>query len=219
MRIACPSCRQRMDVPDVYRDRDVRCVQCNTHFTPSAAVPAAAAAVRAAAPVAVADAEGGPDWTRFKGLRTEHAVLVEMCEQARRAGKKSQHAYLSAYANAQTALKRDTWQAASFEWLNARQLLDEITNPRSIEQVQRAKEVFRQIASDQLLDFARAMEQEFRNYNRNLPERALRNRSQKIGESLRRLVGPQYRDLVDAEVVRQIERLADRWSAGYAPPT
>lgn len=217
MRVACPSCHQRMDVPDVYRDRDVRCTQCNTHFTPALAESGASSATNVA--IAVAEADNGPDWTRFQGLRTEHAVLVEMCEQARRTGKKSQLAYLSAYANAQTALKRDTWQAASFEWLNARQLLDEITNPRSVEQVQRAKAVFRELASDQLLDFARALEREFRDYNRNLPERALRNRSQKIGAALRRLIAPQYRDLVDPEVARQIERLADRWAAGAAPPT
>jgi hypothetical protein len=207
-----------MNVPEVYRDRDVRCIQCNTHFTPGSADSNGPAAASPGATVAVAEGESGPDWTRFKGLRTEQAVLIEMCEQARRAGKRSQHAYLAAYANAQTALKRDTWQAASFEWLNARQLLDEITNPRSVEQVQRAREVFRELASDQLLDFARVMEREFREYNRSLPERALPNRAQKISASLRRLVAPQYRDLIVPEVARQVERLADRWSAGDAPP-
>lgn len=213
MRTACHFCSQRMDVPDVYLDREIRCTSCHKRFVPnrppgSARSPSGRHADQTP--------EDGPDWRLFQGVHTDHRVLIEMCEQAKAAGKQSQFNYLAAYCNARTALKRDTWQAATFEWCNARELLSQITNRRSAEQVGRAREVFRQLASDQLIEFAKQLEEEFKQYNSHLPQRALRHQNQRIADAFRKLVADRYRDLVDPSVARQIERQADRWTRGQA---
>lgn len=208
---ACHFCSQRMDVPDVYFDREIRCTSCHKRFVPNR--PPGSAQPASGGP-ADQSPEDGPDWRLFQGVQTDHRVLVEMCEQAKAAGKQSQLNYLAAYCNAQTALKRDTWQAAAFEWCNARELLSQVTNRRSQQQVRRAREVFRQLASDQLIEFARQLEEEFKQYNSHLPERALRHQNQKIADAFRKLVGDRYRDLVDPSVVRQVGRQADRWMRG-----
>ena len=213
MRTACHHCDQSMDVPEAYLDRRIRCSSCHEFFVPNggpAATPSASADHPAETP------DDGPDWKLFRGVDTEHRLLVQMCEQARTAGKKSQASYLSAYCNAQTALRRDTWQAAAFEWTNARELLSEINNRRAAEQVRRTTEVFRQLASDQLIEFARELEKEFKQYNAHLPERAVRQQSPKIADSFRKLVSSRYRDLIDPAVVRQVERIANRWKRGHA---
>lgn len=211
MRTACHYCSQRMDVPDVYLDREIRCISCHKRFVPNSPP-------ESAQPTSGGNAdqttEDGPDWKLFQGVHTDHRVLVEMCEEAKAAGKQSQFNYLAAYCNAHTALKRDTWQAAAFEWCNARELLSEVTNRRSAQQVQRAREVFRQLASDQLIDFAKQLEEEFKQYNSHLPERALRHQNQGIANAFRKLVADRYRDLIDPSVARQIERQADRWMRG-----
>ena len=212
MRTACHHCDHSMDVPEVYLGRRIRCSSCNAFFVPnegSVAAPSAAADHSAETP------DDGPDWKLFRGVDTEHRVLVQMSEQATAAGKKSQASYLAAYCNAQTALRRDTWQAAAFEWATARELLSEIHNRRAVDQVRRTREVFRQLASDQLIEFARELEKEFKQYNSHLPERAVRQQSPRIADSFRKLVGSRYRDLIDPAVVRQIQRIAERWTRGH----
>ncbi len=211
MRTACHHCDQSMDVPEAYLDRRIRCSSCHEFFVPNGGPVATAAADN---PDQAPD--DGPDWKLFRGVDTEHRLLVQMSEQARAAGKKSQATYLAAYCNAQTALRRDTWQAAAFEWANARELLSQINNRRAVDQVRRTTEVFRQLASDQLIEFATELEKEFKQYNAHLPERAVRQQSPKIAHSFRKLVGNRYRDLIDPAVVRQIQRIAERWARGQA---
>ncbi len=213
MRTACYHCDQSMDVPEVYLDRRIRCSSCHEFFVPNGGV---AAAQSVSADHSGETPDDGPDWKLFRGVETEHRVLIQMAEQARAAGKRSQASYLAAYCNAQTALRRDTWQAAAFEWTNARELLSQISNRRAVDQVRRTTEVFRQLASDQLIEFARELEKELKQYNAHLPERAVRQQSPRIADSFRKLVGARYRDLIDPMVIRQIERIAERWTRGQA---
>ena len=213
MRTACYHCDQSMDVPEAYLDRRIRCSSCHEFFVPNGG---AAVAQSASAAHSGETTDDGPAWKLFRGVDTEHRVLIQMAEQARAAGKRSQASYLAAYCNAQTALRRDTWQAAAFEWTNARELLSQISNRRAVDQIRRTTEVFRQLASDQLIEFARELEKEFKQYNAHLPERAVRQQSPRIADSFRKLVGARYRDLIDPMVIRQIERIAERWTRGQA---
>ena len=67
-----------------------------------------------------------------------------------------------------------------------------------------------------MIEFARELEKEFKQYNAHLPERAVRQQSPRIADSFRKLVGARYRDLIDPMVIRQIERIAERWTRGQA---
>ena len=65
-----------------------------------------------------------------------------------------------------------------------------------------------------MIEFATELEKEFKQYNAHLPERAVRQQNPKIADSFRKLVSSRYSDLIDPAVVRQIQRIAERWARG-----
>jgi hypothetical protein len=148
----------------------------------------------------------------FEGMNTEHNALLLLCQQAKVTGNRARFHFLAAYANAQTALQRDTWQAASFEWTNAHKLLDTVQKTRAQTLVQQAHREFVHLASDQLLDFVKEMHNEFQHETAHMPPRARKLRLQKVSTAFRNLVNDSYRALVNPQVVRQVEHVADEWA-------
>jgi hypothetical protein len=201
-------------VPDVYADRLIKCVRCQGMYVPRhagevSAVPPQPVAQRNPA---VATDSGVTKLSEFEGMRTEHEALLRLCQQAKVTGNRPRFHFLAAYANAQTALQRDTWQAASFEWINAHKLLDAVQKSRAQTLVQQAHREFVNLASDQLLDFVKEMRDEFRRETAHMPPRARKLRLQKVATAFRNLVNDSYRALATPEAVRQVEHVADEWA-------
>jgi hypothetical protein len=202
-------------VPEVYADRLVKCVRCHGMYVPrhagevSAVSPQPAVHARESAPTTDSSATTLPE---FEGVSTEHEALLRLCQQAKVTGNTARFNFLAAYANAQTALQRDTWQAASFEWGNAHKLLDRVQKARAQTLVQQAHREFVSLASDQLLDFVKEMHGEFKRETAHMPPRARKLRLQKVAVAFRNLVGDSYRPLVNAQVVRQVEQVANEWA-------
>lgn len=209
MHVVCPHCTGRMYVPDVYQDRLIKCSRCRGLFKP----PSNGKPGHDSVPVQAERPRAEPDDPVFCGMDTDHEVLVGMCERAKVCGNIGRYDFLSAYANAQTALWRDTWQAASFEWRNAHYLLSKLKKERAKPLVEQARREFTRRASSQLLDLARQMARELRRETAHLPDQARRVRARKIGDSFRNLVGDDYRRLVDTSAIRQVERIAEDWEA------
>jgi hypothetical protein len=215
MHVVCPHCREKTKVPEVYADRLVKCVRCHGMYVPrhagevSAVLPQPAARPRESAPATDSSVTALPE---FEGMRTEHEVLLRLCQQAKVTGNTARFNFLAAYANAQTALQRDTWQAASFEWVNAHKLLDRVQKSRAQTLVQEAHREFVNLASDQLVDFVKQMQGEFKRETAQMPPRARKLRLQKVAVAFRNLVGDSYRPLVHAQAVRQVEHVADEWA-------
>jgi len=215
MHVVCPHCREKMKVPEVYADRLVKCVRCQGMYVPrhagevSAVSPEPAVQARGGAPTMDSGAAVLPD---FEGMRTEHEVLLRLCQQAKVTGNTARFNFLAAYANAQMALQRDTWQAASFEWVNAHKLLDGVQKSRAETLVQQAHREFVNLASDQLVDFVKEMQGEFKRETAHMPPRARKLRLQKVAVAFRNLVSDNYRPLVNAEAARQVEHVADDWA-------
>lgn len=209
MHVACPHCTGRMYVPDVYQDRLIKCSRCRGLFIPRTNGKQR----HERAPAGVERTHAAADEHVFCGMETDHELLVQMCERAKACGNIGRYDFLSAYANAQTALWRDTWQAASFEWRNAHHLLSKLKKERAQPLVEQARCEFTRRASSQLLDLARQMARELRRETAHLPDKARRVRARKIGDSFRNLVGDDYRRLVDTSAIRQVERIAEDWEA------
>jgi hypothetical protein len=212
-----------MSVPDVFMDRDVKCLTCHAHFVPNAAGGAALSKPGAHVRAGHGDRRAGTaagarprvETSAFKGIRTDHAVLLRLCEESRLAGETNLYHYLAAYSNARTAIKRDTWQAAAQEWSNAHQLLGKITTKSGSTRVEMARQEFVTLASKQLMRIVDQMHREFEAYNAKLPPRARRARSQKIATAFQNLLRSQHRALVNAAALRQVEEMANHWTAAY----
>lgn len=215
MHVVCPHCREKTKVPEVYADRLVKCVRCQGMYVPrhagevSAVSPQPAVQAREGAPTMNSGAAVLPD---FEGMRTEHEALLRLCQQAKVTGNTARFNFLAAYANAQMALQRDTWQAASSEWGKAHKLLEAVQKSRAQTLVQQAHREFVNLASDQLVDFVKEMQGEFKRETAHMPPRARKLRLQRVAVAFRNLVGDSYRPLVNAEATRQVEHVADDWA-------
>lgn len=214
MQIACPHCRQRMDVPEVFLSRLTKCTHCKDAFTPQETLarrPAPAGRNGHAPPAAPKPAAA--DYAAFHGMHTEHNLLVDLCERARTSGDEGRFHFLAAYANAQTALKRDTWQAALLEWQMAHGLLGKTAKLHDPEAVDRARREFVALASDQLTDFIHQMQREFQSETAHLPPTGRKHRAAKIAAAFRHLLRPGSQLLLDPAMSRHVEKIATEWDA------
>lgn len=207
MNIKCPGCRRKMRVPDEYADRKVKCPQCNCLFKPNVNGLTGIFSK----PIEEALPPPRPDFSKFDGIRTDRALLAAMCEYSRAVHNENRYNFLAAYSNAQNALKRDTWHAASFEWTNAHQLLERINKPEAEPLRADARQEFVALASDQLIDFVRDMQNEYERETAHMPAGARRQRMGKIASAFLSMVRGNYENLVEREVVRRVERVADEW--------
>jgi hypothetical protein len=208
MQATCPHCDGRMFVPDVYLDRLVKCDRCRGVFVPEHD-GRRGEVTTLASPQKLAPE---PAASEFRGMETPHDRLVLMCEHAKVRGDAQRYHYLAAFANAQTALTRDTWQAAAFEWQNAHDLLRKITKERAKALVDDARRKFTQLASDQLIDIVDQMQHEFERETAHLPKRVQILRHERVAGSFRTLVTPDAQVLIHPEVIRQVQRVAEDWA-------
>ena len=79
MYAACPHCTGRVYVPEVYRDRLIKCPQCSGRFVPEHDGHRGAVTTLGAQEKLPPE----PDPREFKGLETDHEVLVAMCGHAK----------------------------------------------------------------------------------------------------------------------------------------
>jgi hypothetical protein len=208
MQAICPHCDGKMFVPDIYVDRLVKCERCRGAFVPEhdgrrGEVTTLASPQKLAPEPAAAE---------FKGMDTEHDRLVLMCEHAKVRGDAQRYHYLAAFSNAQTALTKDTWQAAAFEWHNAHELLCKITKERAKPLLDEARRQFTRLASDQLIDIVEQMQHEFERETTRLPRRVQAVRQERIAATFRALATGEVLGLVQPEVLRQVQRVADEWA-------
>ncbi|MBU0641522.1 MAG: zinc-ribbon domain-containing protein [Planctomycetes bacterium] len=209
MKVACPHCRGRMDVPEVYISRLVKCTKCQEQFVPEhngRRGDVTTAHITEKLP-------REPDPREFCGIDTDHERLLAMCVHAKARGNAPRYYFLAAYSNAQTAMHRDTWQAAMADWKIAHDLLGRVQKERAKPLVEKARREFFELASDQLVDIIDQMQHELAAEAARMPERARRLQQGRVANTLRNLVSPESRGLVAPEVVRQVERAADNWEA------
>lgn len=209
MHVRCPRCHGRMYVPDEYGDRLVKCERCRAMYVPNRAVEQKSDGVRRAVPGGNGQGDAPLE---FLGIRTAPGVMHALCDDAKARGNEARLNFLSAYANAQRALKRDTWQAASFEWQTAHSLLKHIHKERARETVAQTQREFRELASRQLLSFVRQMQDEFIQETAHLPTVAKKHRLPRVAKAFQNLVREDYRPLVNSDAVSQVERVAEQWA-------
>ena len=201
MRLRCPQCATTMQVPDAPPAEPLRCESCATVLV---AEPAAAGSTRAAA------SDG------FDGLNTDLRTLRRLYEEARERNQADKSAYLAAFVSARNALERDTWQTAAWDWRQAHLQLARIRRPRARPLVEQAHRAFVEHASRQLQRFVRQMQQDWNHETAQLPPAARRKRYRKAAAALRAMTAGDNAGLVEPEVARQLEALAQQLEAEAA---
>ncbi len=206
MRLRCPQCATPVQVPDHERDGTVRCASCSTVWTIDSTDGTSHAPTPHAGRVP-ADGQG------FEGLSTDLRTLRRLYEEARERRQADKSAFLAAFVSARNALERDTWQTAAWDWRQAHLQLARVGRPRARPLVEQAHREFVEHASRQLLRFVRQMQQDWNHETAQLPPAARRKRFRKAAAALRAMTAGDNAGLVEPDVARQVQTLAEQLEA------
>lgn len=212
MHLRCPQCATSFQVPDEPPTGPIVCSSCAAVVVPAGAERHGPAVVTSAG----SGTNGRHSDGAFEGLRTDLRTLRRLYEEARERRQADKSAFLAAFVSARNALERDTWQTAAWDWRQAHLQLARIRRRRARPLVEQAHREFVEHASRQLRRFVRQMQQDWNHETAQLPPAARQKRYRKAAAALRSMTAGDNAGLVEPEVARELEALAQQLEAEAA---